>query len=190
MWNRSMLIAFGLLLMMLAGVATVHSTGPANANPAPADEPEPPLTLSIAVPEHHGHRSLNLDTEHFHVVLTNVSRKPVRLWTEAYSWGYGNLAFEIIDDAGEVTRVEKKMRVWDKDVPDYLTLHPGGHHVINVDFFKSDQWKNPPARPKDDPKPRTIEMRAVYEIQPDSQSRRLGVWTGKIVSPAKRYAIW
>ena len=63
-----------------------------------ANEVDPPadksaITVSIAIPVHGEQRPLNKN-EHFHVLVTNTSDKPLRLWTDRFSWGYDNLSFE------------------------------------------------------------------------------------------------
>src|SRR6188472_4536687 len=91
---------------------------------AVAQDANPPLELKIAIPVHHQHRSLNTG-DHFHVLVKNVSDAPLRLWTDKYSWGYGNLSFEQVAADGTVTKVKKKPRGWDKNFPDWLELQPG-----------------------------------------------------------------
>ena len=39
-------------------------------------------------------------SQHFHVVVTNVSDESVRLWREWCSWGYFNLSFRVTDEEG------------------------------------------------------------------------------------------
>jgi hypothetical protein len=152
-----------------------------------AADPNPPLELKIAVPIHHQHRSLN-DGDHFHVLVRNVSDQPIRLWTDRYSWGYSNLSFEIVGDDGKATPVRKKPRGWDKNYPDWLELKPGDTYVLNVNLNAADVWENPPRA--SGAKPTQLKLRAVYEITPDEQSAKLGVWTGKIQSGVHTYAIW
>jgi hypothetical protein len=150
-----------------------------------------PVAISIAVPKHHAHRSLNT-ASHFHALVTNTSDKPVRLWTDRFSWGYDNLSFDLIGDGGEVVRITKNPRDWTKNYPDWLELAPGETYVLNVDFFSDagkEIWDNPPVA-EGAAKPKLLKLRAVYEISPDTQSKELGVWTGKITSAAETYAVW
>lgn len=157
-----------------------------------ADDKDPaaggPITVSIAIPVHHGHRSLN-ESDHFHVVVRNVSEKPLRLWTDRYSWGYDNLSFEQTLDDGKTTRITKKERGWDKNFPDWLELQPGESYILNVNLFAADIWNDvPTANPK--AKPKLVKLRAIYEVQPDDESKKLGVWTGKVASATDTFAIW
>jgi len=150
------------------------------------------LSVNIAIPEHHNHRSLN-STDHFHVLITNKSDDAVRLWSDRYSWGYDNLFFEIVDEGGMVIgTISKKPRGWDKNFPDWLSIKPGESYVLNVDFFSEQGrkiWENVPTL-KRGTKPHLVKLRAVYEVKPDEQSRKLDIWTGKIISSVGTYAIW
>lgn len=151
-----------------------------------------PIALSIAIPVHHGQRSLN-EYNQFHVLVTNVSDKPVRLWTDRYSWGYDSLSFELLQGDGKVTPIIKKPRGWDKNFPDWLELQPGESYVLNVEFYSARGqaiWENVPSAAEQANKPMLVKLRAVYEIRPDEQSQKLGVWTGKVESPVETYAIW
>lgn len=152
---------------------------------------EPALKISLAIPLHHQQRSLN-DGGHFHVLVTNVSDGPVRLWSDRYSWGYGNLSFESIDDNGNVTRIAKLPRDWGKNYPDWLELAAGESYVLNVDWTSEAGralWDGPPGAAGKQ-RPTLVKLRGVYEVLPDDQSRKLGVWTGKITSPVGSYAVW
>lgn len=164
-----------------APLAGADAAGKKDAIPTEA------ITASIAIPVHHGHRFLN-DGDHFHVLLKNVSEKPVRLWTDRFSWGYDNLTFEQLHEDGKTTRIVKKHREWSKNYPDWLELQPGESYVLNVNLF-SGIWENTPGA---DPqaKPKLVKLRAVYEVREEEESEKLGVWAGKITSTTGTYAIW
>jgi len=169
-------------------VLSLVIAGPTNA----ADPQDEPITVSIAVPVHHQYRSLN-DGDHFHILVKNVSDKPVRLWTDRFSWGYDNLSFELIGDDGTITTIQRTPRSWTKNFPDWLEVAPGECWVIDVNWFTAkvkDIWEKAADRPESSPKPKLVKLRAVYEVHPDAESKKLGVWTGKVLSPVGTYAIW
>lgn len=176
-------------LTSLAGAAVPLASAFAAPEIPGEQPPKVPLRASIAIPIHHGHRSLNSRAS-FSVVITNTSPEPIRLWAEPYSWGYYNLRFEVIAADNSVTVVKKKPRGWNKNFPDWFELTPGEYYVRNVSLYSSNEWENVPASPRPGRGPRKIRMRAVYEIKPDAQSGKHGVWTGKITSPVGDYAIW
>jgi hypothetical protein len=157
-----------------------------------ADQKDELIAVSIAIPVHHQHRSLN-ESDHFHVLTKNVSDKPVRLWTDRFSWGYDSLSFELIGDDGSVTRIAKKPRGWGKNYPDWLELAPGESWVINVNWFSPqgrEIWENVPVAPEGSQKPKLVKSRHVYGVRPDGESEKLRVCTGKVLSPVGTYAIW
>lgn len=110
------------------------------------------LEISIAVPGHDAKNAteyqnhwINLDQEkaHFHVVITNTSNMPKRLWEMWNSWGWYNLTFEVLDNQGNLIHVlKKKPHTWDKNYSSFVRLDPSGHFVIDVYFKKSD-WELP-----------------------------------------------
>lgn len=154
-------------------------------------DPKPPLSVRI-VPtdfkEERG-RSINLgyDTAHFHVVLTNISDKPLRLCNDTCSWGYFALSFEVKDESGKTTKVTKQGMPWSTLFAHYLTVPPGDHMVREVSFSK-DEWENFVLPEKG--KSVDVQMRAVFEIKPDDETKKKDVWTGKVVSPEETYTIY
>jgi hypothetical protein len=123
----------------------------------------------------------------FHVVVTNVSNQPLRLWREWCSWGYYNLSFEVTDEDGKTTTVKKKQRGWRKNYPDWFLVAPSEHMVFDITLDES-VWENPPLPEKG--KSRVVKMRAVLEIPEDADTKGSGVWTGKVVSPEHSYTIY
>src|SRR5688572_4135471 len=83
-----------------------------------AAEPAESAALAVRVVptsyREEGGRAIELrrPSEHFYVVVTNVSGKPIRLWKEWCSWGYFNLSFQVTDDAGRSVEVRKQDRDW------------------------------------------------------------------------------
>lgn len=127
---------------------------------------------------------------HFHVVVTNISTRPVRLWKEWCSWGYFNLSFVVIGRDGRTLTVKKKNRGWDKNYPD-STIVPPGEHVVYEVAFDDERWIDPPLPPATGLRePRWVKMKAVYEVGADEQARKHGVWTGRITSPEETYLIY
>ena len=174
-----------LILAFLAGFAAT----PVAAESAKVPAEKMALTVTIAIPAHNKQRSLN-ESDRFHVLVTNVSGTPKRLWTERYSWGYSNLSFELIGKGGTVVKIAKKPTGWDKNFPDWFELGPGETFVLDVNWFGDNViWDNVPSRGKGS-KAKLIKLRAVYQSAADEESTKLGVWTGKIESTLGTYAIW
>lgn len=130
--------------------------------------------------------ALYLPSQHFYVVVTNDTSEPIRLWKEKYSWGYFNLMFEVTDEKGQSFAVKKRARAWDKNLRDWDVIPPGGHHVREVNFDPT-TWENSPM--PEARRSRTVRMRAIFSIQPDAESKKLGIWTGQVSSPEDSYAL-
>ena len=151
----------------------------------------PVLSVNIAVPRTDGKHSwmaeaglriLDLQRDkHFHVIVTNESEEPIRLWETWNSWGYYDLKFEIVDDQGKIlTTMERKPGHWPRNFASWAELGPGEHFVIDVQLNQS--WKgfpvvNGPGRVEFQWK-----LRAVYENTQDVHAVREDVWTGRVES--------
>ena len=178
-------------LLPLFGVAAVFG-----GSQLAAAEPEL-LTVKIAVHPRGlnrngkpGVRYINLSREqsHFHVVVTNKSQQPQRLWETWNSWGYFNLRFEVADEKGKVLyTIEKSLREWSKNFASWVELAPGEQFVMDVDFAR-ERWDLPFLKTK-----RrgdfTLRMRAVFENKTDGDTKEHKVWTGKIASPFEDYQV-
>ncbi|HEX7508999.1 MAG TPA: hypothetical protein VF550_19655 [Polyangia bacterium] len=126
-------------------------------------------------------------SQHFHVVITNGDAKSIRLWREQCSWGYANLSFEARGPDGKVAKITKKPRAWEKNSPDWTTLLPGDHLVLDVTFDVA-IWQNAPLPASG--QQRTVDMKAIFEIAEDSQTKQNHVWTGKVSSVESKYTIF
>ena len=149
-----------------------------------------PISVAISVPASsatNGSRMIRSgDADaHFHVVVTNVSERPQRLWRDDCSCGYAALSFEFTDDTGKTWTAEKKPRGWRANEPFYWILEPHENLVFDVQFTSASTWNGFP-----DVQPhmrKVVSMRAIFEIQPDDESRRQGVWTGHVQSQSGKY---
>lgn len=148
-----------------------------------------PIEISIAVPQRGNDRVLEYygSNPHFHVIVSNVSDKPQRIWREWCSWGYDGLSFEFTDAAGKTWIATKKPGEWTKNFPDFWTIPPNESLVLEVFFADADVWEGFP-RPQGVSEAFT--MRAIFEFQPDDQSRKHSVWTGRVVSKADKYVFY
>jgi len=150
---------------------------------------DPPIAVSIAVPHRGTERVLEASgrNPHFHVIVSNVSDKPQRIWREWCSWGYYGLSFELTDSTGKTRIAKKKPRDWTKNYPDFWTIAAHESLVIDVNFADTDTWEG-------FPRPQSVSqaylMRAVLEFRADDESRQHFVWTGRVVSKADKYVFY
>ena len=133
-----------------------------------------PLTLSIAE-----NSVYSGPQAHFHVLWTNTSLQPVRIWADSNSWGYRSLWFEITDAAGKHWRALKKKTIVTQDAPAYVTIAPGQTLTKRVFFGDTTLWEGFPAE-KD--RPFSVHARAVFHVAPSPEAARSAVWTGRIES--------
>ncbi len=149
---------------------------------AVAEPAAQPLSIAVVVPfgEAPGKIFADGNRHHFHVVLSNHSATTQRIWDEAYSWGYYALSLRLTTEDGAQHVVKKRDVGFTRNLPDWWRVEPGGHLVLDV--YLGD-WKGVPPVP---PACRPIELRAVFEVAEDAESRKAGVWTGRIESAPEK----
>ena len=101
---------------------------------------ESPISVSVAVPAHNGERRIVYGnrTTHIHVIVSNTSDKPQRIWQEWWSWGYYGLTFEFTDAAGKKGIAKKQLTGWRRNFPSWHTVEPQESLVLDVHFGDSD----------------------------------------------------
>ena len=69
---------------------------------------------------------------HFHVVITNNSKKSLKLLKEGSSWGWETLSLELTDETGKKYLIHRTPVAWTDNAPVYWILKPGEHYVRDV----------------------------------------------------------
>jgi hypothetical protein len=151
-----------------------------------AEVVETNLEVSIAIPQQGDQRVLDYSARnpHFHVLVTNTSDRPQRIYQEWCSWGYYALWFELSDAKGNTWTARKTETVWFKNWPAVWTIPAHECLVLDVQFADRNLWKGFPEAGWPS---QTFTMRAVFQIFPDHYSRPGAVWSGRIVSKADKY---
>jgi hypothetical protein len=126
-------------------------------------------------------------SQHFHVVVTNVSKEPVRLWREWCSWGYFNVSFIATDESGKTVTMKKRPRGWDKNYPDWSIIPPGDHMIFEISLDDT-TWQDAPL--PENGQTRRVRMKVVYAVPVDPETKSHGIWTGEISSPEDEYTIY
>jgi hypothetical protein len=139
------------------------------------------ISVSLAIPSREGARrvSVGTPTRHFHVIIHNLAGTPQRIWDATYSWGYYALSFELLGADSSVTIIRKRETVFTRNVPGTWTVDPEGTFVFDVYLGDRTVWAGVPSP---GPNCKDIRLRAVYEVSPDEESKRLAVWTGRVSS--------
>jgi hypothetical protein len=142
---------------------------------------EQSLSVSIAVPSDSDGRRVEYrdPTSHFHVVLSNASSRPQRVWQDCCSWGYYALSFELVDESGTKWVAKRAQTGFTVNYPAYWTLGPGEAHVFDVYFGDDTQWEGF-RLPIDRRQERSLT--AIFEVSVDKEAVARGAWTGRVVS--------
>lgn len=163
------------------------------SNPAAGNDV---LVVSIAIPlsglpEQRviQYRPWDIKGCNFHVVVTNKTDQPQRIFEDWNSWGYYALSFEVTDAAGKAWRIAKAPTSWTRNAPNYCTLPPHESLVIAVNFADTKVW-SPNAFPRPKREPETYTMRAIFATAPTKESKGLSVWTGRAASKADQYTFY
>ncbi len=174
-------------LRLAASIAVLVLVGSSPSFAAAAGDP---ISVRIVpTSSRDGRRAIELIDagDHFHVLVTNNTKQPIRLWREWCSWGYFNLSFEARTAGGKATQVSKRLRGWDKNFPDWTSIPAGESLVLDVTLDPS-IWESSPLA---DPSGKAlVRLRATYQVREDKYATTEGVWTGKVSSPEEEYLIY
>jgi hypothetical protein len=166
------------------------STGQFGSSPKSAIRVTIPYDSHDAL-EAFGHRR----HDGFHVLLTNVSRTPIRVWQEWCSWGYYCLQIEVVEKDGTEHLLRKKPVPFYANFPDYVVLQPGQCSVWDVNLHEASVWTDLSWFPKD--KMVNARVRAIFTVPSPttegdrlSGADRLGVWTGQAISDYQDFTLY
>jgi len=156
------------------------------ANAAAEDSP---ISVSLAIPAHNGERRVEYRDQatHFHVIISNTSDQPQRIWREWCSWGYSGLSFEFTDEHGKKWVAKKKAQDWTRNFPDWWTLDSHESFVMDVYFADTNTWKGFPLPENGS---QIVMMQAVLEFKPGDEARQHDVWTGRVASVAEKVTFY
>jgi len=152
---------------------------------------------------------MSVASPRLHVAIRNTSAQPLRIWEEDSSWGSGNLSLEITAIGGSYLaapiKVVRNVTVWysnaftssllppDEMIMRELTLEvpaaPTAKRFEPRWPYKGFPFAEIQAGSNWTGMPKSVTMRAIFEIRPDAQSAHEGVWTGKVTSPECTYAL-
>lgn len=137
---------------------------------------------------------------HISVAIRNTSGSPVRIWTDRCGVGCTNLTFELL--AVDDTPLPKPIQLlrgglqFGGNVPSWTLLAPGEMALREAEIHQGPEppngrqgwmyWDFPRITEEAGV---TVQLRAIYEIQPNGDTRAHDVWTGRVVSPTQRYLI-
>ena len=149
---------------------------------------EPSIKVELVIPSQDGAGRVSLDNAraHFHVLLSNVSPRQQRVWRDSSSWGYYALSFELTDEGGTRHEVRKRRTGFTRNVPASWLLAPGGHLVFDVALGDKMVWEGVPKLGQGC---RPFQLRASFDVTPDSTSAEQTVWTGHTASSTESVSL-
>jgi|GEM_PF-3402758 len=137
------------------------------------------LTVIAPINTPEGERVISLDRyRRFHVLLTNISARSIRLWQSWNSWGYQNMTLITNFGDGWATIRRQKPKHIDGDFPDFWVLEPGEYLVLEVDLSTA-EWKGIPDLYDES---QNAKMKVMFQSPRDVLSEEFGIWTGNIES--------
>jgi hypothetical protein len=178
-----LVLALGMILAVRTTTADPEkptrsvSSAPQPAKPAPA---QPDIALSLASFEHSQHTLVaGQSGVPFYVAMENRVAQTRTLLAENCSWGYEMLSFEAMDANGNVYKVQRVPRPWDKNVPSPVPLEPGETALRPIELGNG-TWHGMPAMAPG--KTMSIKLRAILQIKPEFPLTERGIWFGRAAS--------
>ena len=159
------------------------------------------IELKIVVPrENPSGRTITRrrSSDHFHVLITNISNHVVRIWKEDCSEGYECLSFEWTDSSGRKGLARKRPIDWTVNKIGFWELAPAESLVLNV-FLTKPKWMDFPEPPL---RGHEVSMRAIFDGHPMDENLKallrkrglsgdqLEVWAGQVKSVWGTYVFW
>jgi len=161
------------------------------ATTSKADAQKPPFSISI-VPETNQVQpfggSIAMAREKvrvFHVVLTNVSPETQAVWEDWNSWGYQNVAFELVTESEKKILISKRQTGFTRNFPSTFLIEPGEHQVYDIRL--DEEWEAQPALAKTDEM--AITLKAIYQVLPTDEAAQYKVWTGRAESRPYKFKL-
>lgn len=137
------------------------------------------LAVQVSASDGSEHRIEYRDTtSHFHVVLTNTSARPLKIFGDSNSWGYDLLSFRLTD-GGRTFEAKKPPAIFTRNIPQTITIGAGQAHVVDVYFGDPKKWLGFEL-PENGEK--QMELCANFSVKASEEARAQNVWIGSISS--------
>jgi len=147
------------------------------------------FTVQVSASDGREHRIEYRDTtSHFHVVLTNTSALPLKIFADSNSWGYDALSFRIKDGARTI-EAKKPPAIFTRNIPQTITIGAGQAHVVDVYFGDPKKWLGfeLPANGE-----KQMELCADFSVKASEEAVAQNVWIGRVSSecPVFTFVRW
>jgi hypothetical protein len=177
---------------LIIAVAILGAFSCSRANPSqplarPLVSTQAPFSVTV-VPEASDDRGLWLSmtktsqyAKPFHVVLTNTTNEPQRVFESWNGWGYKAISFELVTTDGQKVVLSRKDQDFDKNFPSTFTVLPGEHYVYTIQLTDED-WDVVPEIKFDKIEPLSVHLKVVYGLKPTRSAQSEKVWIGRVES--------
>lgn len=117
---------------------------------------------------------------HFYVIITNQTDRPLKVWREWNSWGHDSLTFTVQPKEGATFTLAKPPAAWLWNGPD-STIVPAGKSFVLQATIEPSQSKHFEGFPEGYRGGRAT-IQAHFAIKEDEETKKRGVWTGRVSS--------
>jgi hypothetical protein len=125
--------------------------------------------------------ALVIRSDDVEVIFTNNSKRDLRLWDTAYSWGYWSISFQLSNK--QYTSVSTIIRDWNTEFtvngPIYYKLAPGEELRIPLNLKNGEWMRNQTTLQLKD---QILSIRVSYRVNPTPEADQHDVFVGSIMS--------
>ncbi len=131
-----------------------------------------------------------------YVLISNVSSQTQRVFQQWNSWGAYNIELEVADVEGnKLGTIRNGKMGWALNGPGFDTVAPREHLLYPVSFGRDQPWNvqgealEKLASDGGQNIWHKVRMRANYNVKASPESKKLGIWTGQVMSPFYDYEL-
>lgn len=135
------------------------------------------------------HLSLFNKETHIHLLVRNLTKDTLRLWSSTYSTGLKAISFEVKFNNGQISNIFFNPNIgFDANAPMPIVLSSNETAVYNVALGDTFEWQGLPL-PQYGGYDTIVQIRAAYESKLDPFSEKFRIWIGKEYSKWYTYSI-
>jgi len=125
---------------------------------------------------------------YFYVIITNRTDRDLKVWREWNSWGHDSLTFTVWPKEGPAFTLVKPPAAWLWNGPD-STIVPAGKSFVLQATIEQSETKHFEGFPEGY-RGGGATIQAHFTIKEDEESKKRGVWTGRVSSAPMEVNIW
>jgi hypothetical protein len=121
----------------------------------------------------------------FFVILTNVSKDAQSVFQHWNSWGDRSISFHFTTPDGVRHSITRQPGDYTRNVPGTFLLLPGEQQVYVIELGQ--EWVT---EPKYEKGPTSIDLVAIYRLDPSPEAKKYKVWTGEVASKSYKFFLF